>query len=145
MAAFRPYAVRAKTGASSHSVKTLTNALGRVLGLRGSVEVNPSRAANLRLAMAGRGATQSDGLASSKTLACSHKPKISSIAARSGSSSPALTHRTRPRNERAAATMLKTLLAAALLITLIKLLLWCTAPLRSSRDTALDEDARKRG
>ena len=39
--------------------------------------------------------------------------------------------------------MLKALLAAALLITLIKLLLWCTAPLRSSRDTALDEDARE--
>ena len=39
--------------------------------------------------------------------------------------------------------MLKTLLAAALLITIIKLLLWCTAPLRSSRDTALDEDARE--
>ena len=39
--------------------------------------------------------------------------------------------------------MLKTLLAAALLLTIIKLLLWCTAPLRSSRDTALDEDARE--
>ena len=39
--------------------------------------------------------------------------------------------------------MLKSLLAAALLLTLIKLLLWCTAPLRSSRDTALDEDARE--
>jgi dolichyl-phosphate beta-glucosyltransferase len=39
--------------------------------------------------------------------------------------------------------MLKTVLAAALLITFIKLLLWCTAPLRSSRDTALDEDARE--
>ena len=85
-------------------------------------------------------------LASSKTLGSSYRPKKSCVHAYC-CTNVAAAHTNR-RTQTVAASlaplkMLKTLLAAALLITFIKLLLWCTAPLRSSRDTALDEDARE--